>query len=295
LLAAQPVFLYVLCFGSIVHSMTILVISYDESYGWDEQQLSRACMAIPWLFCIGHIITYGTLFSKLWRVNRVLQFSRRRVGIRHVLWPSALLFAAAVLILSLWTALDSLQWERTFIDDSTGESIGRCKSENIAAFVTPLVVIMIIPTCLTAYMAWKTRDVDDAYSESIWIFVLVLVQLEVILFAAPLIVILEDLSTTGNYIGLVLISWTFPMSTLLLIMIPKYIAFYRAVHGIDHRDERRGDATGGVRVTGMSDGTTNKSSQSGDVLRAAPDSTQVPHSSGMSSPAPEQGETETST
>jgi hypothetical protein len=32
---------------------------------------------------------------------------------------------------------------------------------------------------LTGVMAWKTKDVDNAYAESWWIFVLFLVQLQV--------------------------------------------------------------------------------------------------------------------
>jgi len=84
LTAAQPYFLYLLSFGSAVEASAIITISFDESYGWSTEQLSEACMATPWLFCLGHIIIYGTHFTKLWRINEALQFRRRKIKIRHV-------------------------------------------------------------------------------------------------------------------------------------------------------------------------------------------------------------------
>jgi hypothetical protein len=68
-------------------------------------------------------------------------------------------------------------------------------------------------------MAWKTRDVDESYSESKWIFALILVHFQVLLVAMPLIVILEDSSGDGRYIGWALILWTIPMSTMVSMVI----------------------------------------------------------------------------
>lgn len=51
--AAQPPFLYGLFFGATVMSFVIFCFSFDESYGWDGAQLSRACVAVPWLACTG--------------------------------------------------------------------------------------------------------------------------------------------------------------------------------------------------------------------------------------------------
>lgn len=246
--AAQPYFLYLVCFGASVSVSAIFTLSFDESYGWSEDKLSSACMATPWLASLGHIITYGALFSKLWRVNRVLQFARRKVNMIHVAWPSALLAALALVVLGLWTGLDPLTWTRTETNVITGESIGECVSETPVAYIVPLIVILLIPTLLTMYMAWKTKDVDDAYSESRWIFIMVLVQVEVLLFMVPLIPLLHDVSTDGRYIGYSLLLWTFPMSAMCLIVGPKVFAVHR-------RKERssglKRGATGHVRVSGL--------------------------------------------
>jgi len=251
LAAAQPYFLYLLAFGSAVEASTIFTISFDESYGWTTQQLSKACMATPWLLSMGHIIVYGALFSKLWRVNKVLQFTRRKIEIRHVAWPMSMLVLAAIALLSIWSGVDSLKWERVVTNDITGESFGQCKCDTIGAFLGPLVAIMLIPTILTAVMAWKTKDVDNVYSESIWIFVLIVVQLELVAVAAPVVVILRDVSTAGRYIGFTVMLWLFPMSTLSLIMMPKVMAHGKAVRGVDAPKSRRGASGGQVHVSGL--------------------------------------------
>jgi hypothetical protein len=257
--AAQPIALYVIAFGSAVSASSIFVISFDENEGWTEEQLSRACMTIPWLVSLGHLITYGALFSKLWRINEVLQFSRRKIDMKHVAWPFAMLAFLTVVILSVWTALDSLQWNRVELNESTGESIGRCQSDQIAAFLVPLVVLLLIPTVLTGCMAWKTKDIDEVYSESQWIFIMIVSQFEIILVAVPTIAVLLELSADGRYIGFAFLVWSFPSTALGFIILPKVVAYYRAIRGNDRNNvPKRGNANGTVHVTGL---TTTTSSQ----------------------------------
>lgn len=202
--AAQPQFLYLLIFGAALSSLSILGITSDEDLGYTADQLGRHCMSIVWLASLGHIFTYGALFTKvsvsnvrkllekflslfsfnmtnfkLWRVNQVLQFSRRQIKTSHVAWPAAMLMFAAVTILTVWQIVDPLRWVRVELDEATGESIGQCDSETMRYFIIPLATVMIIPSLLTCLMAWKTRDVDDRFSEHSWIFTLVVIQLQV--------------------------------------------------------------------------------------------------------------------
>jgi hypothetical protein len=61
--AAQPYFLYLICLGAGVSVSAVLPLSFDDGADWSAQQLGSACMAVPWLFCLGYLITYGALFS----------------------------------------------------------------------------------------------------------------------------------------------------------------------------------------------------------------------------------------
>lgn len=86
-LRAQPFFLKMLCVGSIVMSTSIFTLSWDEGAGWSDKQLDIACTLTPWFFFIGQILTFCALFTKLWRVDKVLQFRRRAVTISNVMGP----------------------------------------------------------------------------------------------------------------------------------------------------------------------------------------------------------------
>jgi len=63
--AAQPEFLSILCLGSITTSLAIITLSFDESHGWTDGQLDRACMSTPWLFVLGYVMAYSALYSKV--------------------------------------------------------------------------------------------------------------------------------------------------------------------------------------------------------------------------------------
>jgi hypothetical protein len=101
---------------------------------------------------------------QLWRVNQVLQFSRRTVQIHHVILPSLLLFLAAIVLLSVWTATSQFTYERIEINAITGESIGACRTEGSGGFFSLAINILIwIPTMLTG-KGHCERSVALAYS-----------------------------------------------------------------------------------------------------------------------------------
>eukprot|EP00525_Craspedostauros_australis_P013341 CAMPEP_0198114154 /NCGR_PEP_ID=MMETSP1442-20131203/5621_1 /TAXON_ID= /ORGANISM="Craspedostauros australis, Strain CCMP3328" /LENGTH=312 /DNA_ID=CAMNT_0043771399 /DNA_START=214 /DNA_END=1152 /DNA_ORIENTATION=- len=206
---------------------------------------------------------YGAMFAKLWRVNRVLSFTRRKMDVRHVAWPVALLMFTALAILTAWTIVDPLQWQRTVLDQATGESIGGCDCAHAERFGIPLMIVMLIPVFLTGIMSWKTKDVDNAYSEAYWIFVLIFVQLEVILVSVPVFVVLEGQSTNGQYLGFVSMISVIAGSTLLLVMLPKFIAYYWNDEG---SSTLRASVGGGqIHVTGMNAGGTGRHRNSTNV------------------------------
>lgn len=78
---------------------------------------------------------------------------------------------------------------------------------------------------------------------------LIIVQLEVVFIAVPVVVLLRDISTNMRYFGYMLILWVLPMSSLLFIMVPKVIAYRKAVLGINNGRQR---GNHGVRVSGLS-------------------------------------------
>jgi len=60
--SAQPVFLFMVSFGTIVMSSTIVPLSLEEPL--TESQLDKACMSVPWLYVTGSTIALSGLLAK---------------------------------------------------------------------------------------------------------------------------------------------------------------------------------------------------------------------------------------
>ena len=190
--------------------------------------LDSACMATPWLLTLGYMILYLSIFSKLYRINKVLQFRRRKVSTRAVAGPFFLLFVASIIVLSIWTAVDPYLWVRREVNAVTGETYGSCSSSNASGAVgvpleygIPLVAIAAIAAILTFAMAWKTKDIDEKFSESNWTFYALFLQCELMLVAIPILLLLGEASADASYLGKVLVIWSIPVSTMLLLIGPK--------------------------------------------------------------------------
>lgn len=239
-------------------------ISFDEGSGYTKDRLGVYCMASIWCVCLGHLLIYGALFTKLWRINKVLQFRRAKVKLRHVAWPLSALMVATILILIFWTIFSPLRWDRPMMDELTEESFGKCSdSFGPSAVLFPLAVI---PCLLTCYMAYKTKDIEDTYAESKWIFVLVLVQIQMVISAVPVLALLgrENVSTDARYIGRTIFFWSYSMSALLLVIVPKMVAHYYVVNGkVKTSVVRGGSSNGMVHISGLpSQDFTNSASNS---------------------------------
>jgi hypothetical protein len=109
---SQPFFQIVLCFGSAITSTSILTLSQDEGSGWTQSSLDAACVATPWFFFLGQVICFCTFFSKLWRLDQVLQTARRKVTVFDVSLPMAALCTVTTGILLAWTFVDPWTWTR---------------------------------------------------------------------------------------------------------------------------------------------------------------------------------------
>eukprot|EP00592_Proboscia_alata_P007199 CAMPEP_0194360276 /NCGR_PEP_ID=MMETSP0174-20130528/7573_1 /TAXON_ID=216777 /ORGANISM="Proboscia alata, Strain PI-D3" /LENGTH=890 /DNA_ID=CAMNT_0039131661 /DNA_START=106 /DNA_END=2775 /DNA_ORIENTATION=- len=205
--ASQPIFLYCLAFGSALMSCGIFTLSFDESHGWNELALSHACMSTPWLLVLGFIIIYSGLFSKLWRINKILQYSQKKVEVKHVAGPFAALTLSVVVVLTCWTILDHYSWVRKETNIETGETYGRCASKNTLAYTTPIGLLMSISVIMTFFMSWKTKDIVSKFSESSWIFYTIFLQVQIYIFGIPILIVLDKASANATYLLRVMLIW----------------------------------------------------------------------------------------
>lgn len=110
-----------------------------------------ACMAVPWLVCIGFVLIYSALLAKMRRIKEIMtkaqQFRRAEVPRREVVMTITCFLAAMLVILITWQLVSPLIWVREVTDTNpfTGypkESLGRCASEHFAAFAGACAIFM---------------------------------------------------------------------------------------------------------------------------------------------------------
>ena len=92
---SQPSFLLMLCLGTLVMGSSILPLSIDDGMA-SQTMCDAACVAFPWLSSLGFTICFSALFSKIWRIKKIMnnanKFKRIRVNEADVMVPFAVLF-----------------------------------------------------------------------------------------------------------------------------------------------------------------------------------------------------------
>lgn len=101
--SAQPQFLLVLILGIVIMGLSIVPMGIDDSVTSTEGA-SVACMTTPWMVAIGFSLTFAALFSKVWRLNRLMKkaasFRRVTVTVRDVMLPLVALLVLDIILLS---------------------------------------------------------------------------------------------------------------------------------------------------------------------------------------------------
>lgn len=159
---------------------------------------------------------------QLWRIDKLLQARRRTVKSWQSVGPSLVLLVATLVTLIVWAAKDPLVWVRGEIDEESGETAGTCTSEHTLRYIVPVVTLMVSATVLAGWMAFRTRDISEAFAETKWIFYAIFAQIQVWIVSIPVVTLVrKDGSTDVAYLGSVLVVWTFAVTIVVLIIGPR--------------------------------------------------------------------------
>jgi hypothetical protein len=224
-MASQPYFLVMLCFGTAVLGSAIIPLGMDDG-AVSETAATRACRSIPWLLSMGWSIVFATLFSKIWRVNIVYRNSmalrRLKVTERDVLLPFAVICSCNLILLSTLAVIDPLYWERSNLSDT--ESIGSCMTRGSSVaqktLWSLLGVLNGIALVLANVEAYRARRIATEYGESRYIGMIMASILQVVVVGAPLLFLVNN-NPTANYFIRCSIIFVLCMSILLTLFIPK--------------------------------------------------------------------------
>lgn len=272
--ASQPIFLLIICAGTLLMGSTIIPMSFDDEIATDEG-LDIACQSIPFLFCIGFTLVFAALFSKMWRVNKLFNNPRMRrvkVTAMDVCKPLFALLFANILVLAIWTALSPLVWVRE--DISLVESVGECRSEGALPFVVVLAILDLGCLTFALYQAYHARKISLEFAESSYIAAAITCILLVCFIGIPVILLTNK--PQARFFVLASIDFVICISLLLFIFVPKEL-FRRNSKYKGVKDSIRGMAKArnksfrGKKTNKTNDSqlvsTTSQSSDEGEGLR----------------------------
>lgn len=225
---SQPPFLIMICIGTFLMAIGIICLSMDEGVA-TVTGLNASCTLMPWLLSIGFVVTFAALFSKLWRINKLVKASRgfRRVTVTvfDVLVPFVILLSMNTIILIVWQIISPLRWERQVLTtnqyDQVIASEGACNSKNSTAYISSLLVVNGIAIILACHQAYIGRNVRTEMNESKHIGMAMICIFQSCFFGLPLLFM-----TSSNRSAYLFISssvyFVVCVSTLLCIFLPKF-------------------------------------------------------------------------
>ena len=239
---AQPEFLIMVAIGCIVFAASIIPLSMEEL---DSPGRSAICMSSPWLLCLGFTIIFSALFAKTWRVNHVVQASRRfrrtTLTQMEVLQPFVVLFSANVVVLLLWTILDPLiytrqdapgtdEWNRVIATYGQCQSISKRNGFTGSGSLPYIVVLGILNIgvlIVANYQAYQARFINSEFSESNYIGMAMASLLQGAAVGGPVLLLVRDTNPQAWYITCSLLIFFISFGILCLMFVPKIQAAIR--------------------------------------------------------------------
>jgi hypothetical protein len=247
--SSQPEFMLIICFGVVIMAASIIPMGLQETNVKDQAGLNVACMSVPWLLTIGFITSFSVLFAKTWRVNKILlnsNFKRVTVKLRDVLYPFVVLLLVNVALLTAWTLVVPLVWERTSfvsIDEfgRSAESYAVCQPSDgttnqnlVLVFIILLVACNVASVAFTNYQAFRGRKIKMRINESREIFITMSILTQTALLGIPVFLTVLNFPTARFMIYAFLVA-----SLCLAILVPLYLPKLKAWEK-ERRDKKNG-------------------------------------------------------
>ncbi|XP_072045198.1 gamma-aminobutyric acid type B receptor subunit 2-like [Amphiura filiformis] len=232
----------------------ILIYFWVVTFGLDTHLLSKEafkviCHIRNWLLCLGFVLAFGAMFSKTWRVYRVVTLKtpqRIVISDRQLFAMVAILVAVDVVILTVWEIVDpmkvatyDLQPEIALSDLEDSSEVREiiqpyfnyCSCNNMLYFFSALCVYKGLLLIFGTFLAWETRKVAiPALNDSKYIGMSVYnVVILSSIGAAVSLIIYDDPPLLFIFTGTLVIFCT--TVTLIVIFVPKVISVYKYPEG----------------------------------------------------------------
>ena len=171
---SQPPFLIMICLGTFLIGTSIISLSMDEGVTRSIASLNTSCSSFPFLFCFGFVITFSALYSKLWRLNKIVHasasFQKVTVTTFDVIIPFVILSTLNVIILIIQRTLSPITWKRSTIEQNIYNQIlqseGFCNGDGAIFYTIALLIVNGIALILACIEGYRGRNVQTDLNES---------------------------------------------------------------------------------------------------------------------------------
>ena len=187
--ASQPIFLWLILGGTLIFSISLIPITFDDGNSTIEKCHS-SCQTRYWFPAIGITVIFAALFSKAWRLSKIVisasQLRRIHVTVADVIIPFVILLMANVLVLVTWNIHDPLTYIRVPHEGTDDwnriiSTYGFCDSKYSKIYGSILFVLSLVPMLLATIQTYRIRGIETLFNESTHIGIVLLVYGEFVL------------------------------------------------------------------------------------------------------------------
>lgn len=218
--AASPAFCLIIWFGA--------ALGYGALYFFVYPATQSTCLAKYWLGTFSYLLVFSALFAKTWRtwfiVERARKFQQTRITNGMVLGVVALLSTVLLLLLILWSAINTLDAQYVDVkNDSYRQK--QCTSDNYWVWMGLILGYLAIISAGGLVIAFRSRKVAKGFNEQGAINFSIFACSVVACIVIPLVYALDDnpeavlLAVVGGVAALTI--------TLCAVFIPKFLPLIR--------------------------------------------------------------------
>ena len=226
-------FLFMILVGCCVSTSTIILFSQDDDGDYDKAG-DVNCMMQPFMYSLGFVFSFAALFAKITRIAKI--FGNKKLSRVTITWvdmmkPIVVLLAIDLVLLIMWSSDEdaALSWERvaqtTDYDGNVLESTGLCTGKTPWNYAVPILCLHFFVLVYGNYMCYKCRNIGTAFSESKYVFMAMVSNLQIMALGVPMLIMVYD-NPVSNYFMRTGIVFMNDFGVMMLIFVPKFILVF---------------------------------------------------------------------
>lgn len=235
---SHPMCNNILLVGIIFCLVCVCLLGLDGQFV-SEESFTHLCQARAWLLTVGFTLSYGAMFSKIWRVHRLTTKSKsesKKVASWKLYTMVGILLMFDLVILLSWQIIDPLQKKMEVfpledpeesLDIKIEPQLEHCESENNAIWLGVIYGYKGLLLIFGIFLAYETRSVKvKQLNDSRLVGMSIYNVVVLCLITAPVtLVISSQTDATFAFVALAIIVCCF--LSMALIFVPKIIELVR--------------------------------------------------------------------